>query len=224
MKNIRIFSAILAIGMIIACPLMLSAAETMSSAEESLRKDLAALGITDALVDMSVRISIPDQYRLNNLGEPELMPRVDLWGTLVRPAEGGPRPTILISTANRREFCISMGESLVKHGYNVLAIDNRGTGSAGGSWTAFDIIEHYDTAYVIDRWIPAQGWSDGKVGMIGGSYMAIIQFMAAGLIETDPVTGEPMHLKALFPQLPMSDPYRVIAIQGGMYEREFMII
>jgi uncharacterized protein len=224
MKNIRIFSAILAIGVIIACPLMLPAAETMSSAEASLRKDLAALGITDALVDMSVRIPIPDRYRLNNLGQQEFMPGVELWGTLVRPAGGGQRPTILISTAYRREICLSMGESLVKHGYNVLAIDNRGTGSANGSWTAFDIIEHYDTAYVIDSWIPSQVWSDGKVGMIGGSYMAIIQFMAAGLINTDPVTGEPTHLKALFPQLPMSDPYRVIAIQGGMYEREFMII
>jgi uncharacterized protein len=224
MKNIRICIAFLALGMLIILPHVLKAAESMSSAEKSLREDLATLGIRDALVEMNVRISIPDQYRLNNLGQPELMPRVDLWGTLIRPAAGGQRPTILVSTAYRREVCIFMGMPLVKHGYNVLAIDNRGTGSAGGSWTAFDIIEHYDTAYVIDRWIPSQIWSDGKVGMIGGSYMAIIQFLAAGLIETDPATGEPTHLKALFPQLPMSDPYRVIAIQGGMYEREFMII
>jgi uncharacterized protein len=224
MKNIRICVALLTLGMLLAWPLALPAAETMSSAEKSLREDLAALGITDALVEMNVQISIPDQYRQNNQGQSELMPKVDLWGTLIRPAAGGKRPTIVVSTAYRREVCIFMGMPLVKNGYNVLAIDNRGTGSAGGSWTAFDIIEHYDTAYVIDRWIPSQIWSDGKVGMIGGSYMAIIQFLAAGLIETEPITGEPAHLKALFPQLPMSDPYRVIAIQGGMYEREFMII
>jgi len=224
MKNIRILSALLASVILTVWPLALTAADTMTSIEKSLREGLEKIGIKDALVDVSVRIHIPDRYRNNDLGQPELMPAVDLWGTLIRPAGDVKRPTILISTAYRREKCIPMGYSLVKHGYNVLAIDNRGTGSAGGHWTAFDIIEHYDTAYVIDSWIPVQEWSDGKVGMIGASYMAIIQFMAGGLINTDPATGEPVHLKALFPQLPMSDPYRVIAVQGGMYEREFMII
>jgi predicted acyl esterase len=224
MKNKSIYSAMLATIILTVWPFALPAADTMSSTEKSLREGLEAIGITDALVEMSVKIHIPDRYRNNDLGQPELMPAVDLWGTLIRPAGDVKRPTILISTAYRRETCISMGYSLVRHGYNVLAIDNRGTGSAGGNWTAFDIIEHYDTAYVIDSWIPVQGWSDGKVGMIGASYMAIIQFMAGGLIDTDPATGEPIHLKALFPILPMSDPYRVIAVHGGMYEREFMII
>ena len=220
----RVFiCAIMLVTILIGSPVW-AAEQGATDAEKSLRKSLAEIGLADAVVEMNVRIPIPDQYRSNNLGNQELMPAVDLWGTLIRPAVGGKRPTILISTAYRRENVTSMGESLVKHGYNVLFIDNRGTGSAGGSWTAFDMIEHYDTAYVIDSWIPLQAWSDGRVGMYGASYMAIIQFLAAGLIETDPATGEPTHLKALFPLLPMSDPYRVIAIHGGMYEREFMII
>jgi uncharacterized protein len=224
MRKTIVFSAIMIVAALISGSPS-AAEETTSDAEKTLKESLSKLGLTDALVDMNVRIPVHhEQTRLNNLRQPEVMPDVDLWGTLVRPAAGGKRPTILISTAYRREVCIPMGMSLVKHGYNVLAIDNRGTGSAGGSWTAFDIIEHYDTAFVIDNWIPMQPWSDGKVGMLGASYMAIIQFLAAGLVETDTSTGEPSHLKAMFPQLPMSDPYRVIAIQGGMYEREFMII
>lgn len=195
-----------------------------SSAEDSLKKSLAEMGLEDVLLDMNVRIPIPDQTHRNHLGQTEIMPATDLWGTLLRP--GGDqtvvrRPTILISTAYRRELCILMGAELVKHGYNVIAIDNRGTGSADDGWTAFALVEHYDTAYVIDHWIPLQAWSDGKVGMVGASYMGIIQFLAAGLVDCD-AAGEPVHLKALFPMLPMSDPYRVIACHGGMYEREFM--
>ena len=223
MQRIVLGSVILFITVFISMPI--SAADTPSDAEVNLRQSLDNMGLQNAMLDMNVRISIPEQTRLNNLQQTEVMPAVDLWGTLVRPGDlpgDARRPTILISTAYRREFCILMGVSLVKHGYNVLAIDGRGTGSAGGGWTAFGPVEHYDMAFVIDHWIPLQPWSDGKVGMFGASYMAIIQFLAAGLVDCDETTGEPIHLKALFPMLPTSDPYRVIAAQGGLYDREFM--
>lgn len=221
MRRLLCSGVVLFVIMFLSIPIP---AVATSSSEDSLKKSLASMGIEDVFLDMNVRIPIPDQTRLNSLGRTETMPATDLWGTLIRP--GGdqtvvPRPTILISTAYRREFCLLMGAALVEHGYNVLAIDNRGTGSSGDGWTAFAPVEHYDTAYVIDHWIPLQSWSDGKVGMIGASYMAIIQFLAAGLVDCD-AEGQPIHLKALFPMLPMSDPYRVIAAHGGMYEREFM--
>ncbi len=48
-------------------------------------------------------------------------------------------------------------------------------------------------------WIAAQRWSNGKVGMVGGSYLGIVQWKAA-------ISGNP-HLKAISPAVSGSDEY-----------------
>ena len=115
-------------------------------------------------------------------------------------------------------------------GYNVLAVDIRGTGSSPstdsgdwreGTWVSFDLAEHHDTAYVVDHWIPRQGWSDGTVGMVGPSYMGIIQLLTAGLAQRDE-GGTPTHLKAILPSVTMSDPYHDIVFHGGNVDLEFI--
>ena len=53
----------------------------------------------------------------------------------------------------------------------------------------------YDTL----NWIAAQPWSDGKVGMIGGSYLGIAQWRVALLNNP--------HLKAIFPVVSGCDDY-----------------
>jgi len=50
------------------------------------------------------------------------------------------------------------------------------------------------------NWIARQAWSDGKVGMIGGSYRGIVQWKAALLANP--------HLKAIFPVVAGDDDYR----------------
>ena len=50
------------------------------------------------------------------------------------------------------------------------------------------------------NWIARQPWSDGKVGMIGGSYRGIVQWKAAALDNP--------HLKAIFPVVSGWDDYR----------------
>src|SRR6185436_15125604 len=50
------------------------------------------------------------------------------------------------------------------------------------------------------NWIARQPWSNGKVGMIGGSYVGIVQWKAA-------LTNNP-HLKAIFPVVSGYDDYR----------------
>ena len=52
--------------------------------------------------------------------------------------------------------------------------------------------------------------------------MGIIQMLTAGLVDTDPQTGEPVHLKAIFPQAPMADPYRDIVMHGGNMDLLFI--
>ncbi|MBU0993839.1 MAG: CocE/NonD family hydrolase [Proteobacteria bacterium] len=172
-------------------------------------------GFEDAIIQFNLRIKIPEQQGLSP---------VDLWGTLIKHQGDGKWPTIVISTPYRREYFFIIGLSLFTHGYNILAVDTRGTGSAGGDWISFGPEEHTDLAFVIDDWIPKHDWSDGNVGLIGPSYMAICQLMAAGQVKCDEKTGEPLHLRALFPFSSMSDAYKDIIMHGGNLNMVFVPI
>ena len=88
-------------------------------------------------------------------------------------------------------------QSFINHGYAVVLEDVRGRYASGG---VFDVLNQegpdgYDTL----NWIAAQPWSDGKVGMIGGSYLGIAQWRVALLNNP--------HLKAIFPVVSGSDEY-----------------
>ena len=132
------------------------------------------------------------------------------------------RPTILVATGYHRDIIGTLFAVIgfLPHEYNVVVLDMRGTGSAEGVWDPLSPIEAYDVAYLIDKWIPSQPWSDGKVGMIGGSYMGIIQYLASGLIEQ--VNGVPTHLKAIAPLSAYNDVWKDIAMHGGNFDLEFM--
>src|SRR5437588_370208 len=59
-----------------------------------------------------------------------------------------------------------------------------------------------------------QPWSNGKVGMQGGSYLGIEQLFAA--------ERRPPGLKAIFPTVPAADPYRDVAAAGGELDAGFL--
>src|SRR5689334_529632 len=88
--------------------------------------------------------------------------------------------------------------SFTERGYAVVVEDVRGRYESQGRFDPHrqEGPDGYDT---ID-WIAHQTWSDGKVGMIGGSYRGIVQWKAA-------LEGNP-HLKAIFPVVSGSDEYR----------------
>jgi uncharacterized protein len=89
-------------------------------------------------------------------------------------------------------------QAFVDHGYAVVLQDVRGRSESGGY---FDPLrqEPADGDDTIS-WIARQPWSDGKVGMIGGSYRGIVQWKAALLNNP--------HLKAIFPIVSGYDDYR----------------
>lgn len=207
--------------------------ELSNAAAADLVKGLQAQGIAvgSYTLDLNVRVTIPEQTRtdgkgnavLDAAGKPVTLSAVDLWATLLRPAGNQKLPTIVIASAYSRAAFLLEYANLVQRGYNILAVDVRGTGSSHGQWEAFGFPEHYDMAYVIDRYIPSRSWSDGRVGMLGPSYLGITQLLTAGNIERDAV-GVPTHLKAIFPLLPMSDAYRDIVRHGGLFDAEFMLL
>ncbi|HOW82688.1 MAG TPA: CocE/NonD family hydrolase [Spirochaetota bacterium] len=174
-------------------------------------------GAENSQIALNLRITVPKSENPHSEGD------CDLWATLIRPSGDKKLPTILIAAPYRREMCIMMGIGLVAKGYNIMAVDIRGTGSSEGEWSSFDLVEQYDIRYVVDRFIPSMSCSDGTVGMFGMSYLAIIQYLTAGLVDQDS-TGEPVHLKAIFPVVPMSDAYRDIVMHGGNLDMLFIPI
>ncbi|WP_083527623.1 CocE/NonD family hydrolase [Curtobacterium ammoniigenes] len=103
----------------------------------------------------------------------------------------------------------------VRRGYAVVNADLRGGGRAEGSSSLFSDEEAADYAELI-RWAGTQPWSNGRVGLLGVSYLAISQYKVAAL--------RPPHLAAICPWEGFTDIYRDFLRPGGIREDGFAII
>ena len=103
----------------------------------------------------------------------------------------------------------------VSRGYAVINVDLRGGGTAEGVSDLFSDQEAADYAEIIE-WGGTQSWSNGKVGLLGVSYLAISQYKVAAL--------RPPHLAAICPWEGFSDLYRDFARPGGVLENGFSIV
>jgi uncharacterized protein len=100
-------------------------------------------------------------------------------------------------------------------GFAVLNADLRGCGHSDGVGQPFSRQESEDV-YDIVEWAAAQPWCDGRVVMLGVSYLAISQYGAASL--------RPPALRAICPWEGFSDAYQDLAFPGGVREKGFMRI
>lgn len=97
-------------------------------------------------------------------------------------------------------------------GFAVVNADSRGCGHSDGTGELLSRREAEDT-YDLVQWIAAQPWSDGRVVMLGVSYLAISQYAAAAL--------RPPALRAICPWEGFTDAYRDLTFPGGVAERGF---
>lgn len=135
-----------------------------------------------------------------------------LGGCIYLPESKGPFPAILFQSpygAADHGLRIYNDE-----GYAHVNIDVRGTGESEGALCTFCEREAKDAAEAVE-WIAAQLWSDGNVGMMGGSYPGITALRAASL--------RPPHLKAIVPGVVISDAYRDAVWHNGIYSYLFMV-
>jgi len=101
------------------------------------------------------------------------------------------------------------------NGYAILNIDKRGFGKSPKAKEAqafFDkeeILDIYDSI----EWAGVQEWSNGNVGMLGVSYLAINQYKTAAM--------NPPHLKAICPWEGVSDLYKDWFFHNGVEEIGF---
>jgi putative CocE/NonD family hydrolase len=109
--------------------------------------------------------------------------------------------------------CDSAGD-YASRGFVLAVVDVRGTGGSQGNLDEnyFSPREARD-GYDLVEYLGTQPWSNGKVGMSGGSYLGIMQYLTA---EQDPP-----HLAAIAPDEALADVYNDAAFPGGILSLSF---
>jgi putative CocE/NonD family hydrolase len=93
-----------------------------------------------------------------------------------------------------------------------VVVDSRGAGQSPGKLWVWSPQEVDDYADCIE-WAGVQGWSNGKVGLLGISYYAMNQWQVAA--------RRPVHLAAICPWEGTSDMYRDASHHGGIFSNFF---
>jgi len=98
-------------------------------------------------------------------------------------------PVILIYTPYVNDEAVERGMFFAKNGYVFITLDLRGRGNSEGEYRPFekDGIDGYDAI----QWISQQDWCNGKIGMMGGSYRGMVQWMT--------LKNKPKALKTIVP-------------------------
>jgi uncharacterized protein len=137
-----------------------------------------------------------------NVGVP-MRDGVKLATDIYHPEGPGKFPVILIRTPYKKELEELQARYYGRRGYVVAVQDVRGRFGSSGAWEPF--VHEGKDGYDAIEWLAAQAWSTGKVGMIGGSYCALVQWRAA--------VERPPHLVTIIPVASPTDPF-----YNGPYE------
>ncbi|MDA1263687.1 MAG: CocE/NonD family hydrolase [Planctomycetota bacterium] len=104
-------------------------------------------------------------------------------------------------------------QNLVRHGYAVASVGVRGSGASFGTFSGLFNEDETKDAAELCAWFAGQEWCDGNIGMFGGSYLGITQYMAA--------SQHPTGLKAIFPDVAAFDLYDLL-YPGGVFREDLM--
>jgi len=136
---------------------------------------------------------------------------VTLFADIYRPKADGKYPVLLERTPYDRSSQRYIGMRGAERNYVVVVQDVRGRFASEGEWYPFrhESQDGYDTV----EWVAALPYSNGKVGMFGGSYVGATQFLAA--------VAAPPHLGGIFPVVTASNYHDGWTYQGGALEQWF---
>jgi putative CocE/NonD family hydrolase len=132
---------------------------------------------------------------------------------IYRPVAPGRFPVLLTRTPydKHNDDGVDFGHKGAARGYVVINQDVRGRYTSDGDWYPFlhESNDGYDTV----EWAAALTYSDGRVGMYGGSYVGATQMLAA--------IAHPPHLAGICPVVTASNYHDGWTYQGGAFEQWF---
>ncbi len=136
-----------------------------------------------------------------------------LYADVYRPKADGRYPVLVVRTPYgvQRDLVHETMMKFAQRGYAVVVQDVRGRYESEGRWDPFrdEAKDGFDTV----EWAAKQSWSNGKVGMQGGSYLGHVQWRAASLT--------PPSLVAIFPAVASTNIYANWITHGGAFRLSF---
>lgn len=176
----------------------------------------ALLGLTLPAAEVKFPAARPPNHdiRIENLVPIRMRDGVVLYADVYRPVQEGKYPVLVSRTPYSTERAPAAYEQAVffaRRGYVFVYQDVRGRHESEGRWEPFrnDIEDGYDTV----EWAAAQPWSNGKVGMEGGSYLGHVQWRAA--------MARPPHLVCIFPSVAATSLYHDWITLNGAWRLSF---
>ena len=130
---------------------------------------------------------------------------------IFRPSAPGKFPILLTRTPYDKRHDLDFSLKGVARGYVVINQDVRGRYTSEGDWYPF--IHESEDGYDTIEWAAALPYSDGRVGMYGGSYVGATQMLAA--------IAHPPHLAGICPVVTASNYHDGWTYQGGAFEQWF---
>jgi len=130
---------------------------------------------------------------------------------IYRPSAPGKYPVLLQRTPYDKRGDVDFGLKGVARGYVVIVQDVRGRYTSDGDWYPF--LHESDDGYDTIEWVASLPYSDGRVGMFGGSYVGATQMLAA--------IAHPPHLAGICPVVTASNYHDGWTYQGGALEQWF---
>jgi len=138
---------------------------------------------------------------------------VTLYADIYRPKSSDKFPVILMRTPYDKSvnWAVMPAYKIVPRGYVLIIQDVRGRYTSEGEWYPFkhEQADGYDAV----EWAASLPYSNGKVGMMGGSYVGATQMLAA--------IGAPPHLAGIAPEITGSNYHDNWTYQGGAFEQWF---
>jgi putative CocE/NonD family hydrolase len=134
-----------------------------------------------------------------------------LHADVYRPKADGTFPVLLERTPYDKSGSSAFGVKAAARGYVVVVQDVRGRYASEGEWYPFknETNDGFDTV----EWVAGLPYSNGKVGMVGGSYVGATQMLTA--------IAHPPHLAGICPVVTASNYHDGWTYQGGAFEQWF---
>jgi len=136
---------------------------------------------------------------------------VTLRADIYRPKAEGRFPVLLQRTPYNKSGGATFALKAAASGYVVIVQDVRGRYTSEGDFYTFK--HESDDGYDTVEWAAALPYSNGKVGMWGGSYVGATQMLTA--------IAHPPHLAGICPVVTASNYHENWTYQGGAFEQWF---